>query len=79
MLQSLELPKSSNKSTLRARGTSYKCKTVYRDNQGQNILDKLSFLCELAHHGKSPMSIFQKIFASMGKVFVLGGGLNIGL
>ena len=34
-------------------------KTDSRDNHGQNILEKLWFLCEIAHYRKSSSSIFQ--------------------
>ena len=43
-------------------------------NHSLNIWDKLCFLCEIAHHGKSSVSVFQEIFTSTDKVFISGGG-----
>ena len=48
-------------------------------NHGQNIRDKLQFLCEIGHYGKSSISIFQEFFASMKKVFILVGRLSTSL
>ena len=45
-------------------------------NHSQNIRDKLHFSCETAHYGKSSISIFQQLFASIDKIFVLGGRLG---
>ena len=45
-------------------------------NPGQNISDKLYFLCELAPYGKISISIFQEYFASIDKIFILGGRLS---
>ena len=45
-------------------------------NHSQNISDKLSFSCEIAHYEKSQISIFQEIFASTDKTFISGGGLS---
>ena len=45
------------------------------------IVDK-NFLREIAHHGKSLISIFKGFFASIGKMFFFfwgGGGLGAGL
>ena len=47
----------------------------YTYNQGQTTWKKLQFLCEIAHYGKVVISIFQQFFASINKMFVLGGGL----
>ena len=51
--------------------TSIKVKTVIY-NHGQNIRDKLLFLCEIPHYGKT----FQQFFASIDKIFILGGRLG---
>ena len=45
-------------------------------NHSQNIRDKLHFSCETAHYGKSSISIFQQLFASIDKIFILGGRLG---
>ena len=42
----------------------------------QNIWGKLYFFCEVAHYGKSSISIFQDFFASTNKIFISGGGLS---
>ena len=31
--------------------------------------------CEIAHYGKSSIFVFQDIFTSTDKIFILGGGL----
>ena len=51
-------------------------KTVSRNNHSQNILDKLQFSCEIAHYGKSSISIFQEIFVSTDKLIFSGGSLS---
>ena len=33
-------------------------------------------LCEIAHYGKSLISVFQEFFASINKSFILSGTLN---
>ena len=35
-----------------------------------------SFLCEIGHYGKSSISVFQKTFAGIEKIFILGGRLG---
>ena len=32
--------------------------------------------CEIAHYGKSLVSVFQEFFASINKIFILAGGLR---
>ena len=39
-------------------------------------LDKLWFSCEIVHYGKSLNSIFQEFFASIDKIWILGGRLS---
>ena len=46
-------------------------------NHGQNIWDKLLFLCEIVHYEKSLNSIFQDFFASIDKILILGGRLGL--
>ena len=36
------------------------------------------FLCEIAHYGKGPVSVYQVIFTSTDKIFISGGGLSAG-
>ena len=43
----------------------------------QNIWDKLQFSREIVLYGKSSISIFQQIFTSTDKTFILGEGLSI--
>ena len=50
-------------------------KMVSKDNHEQNIWDKLLFSCEIGHFGKSSVSIFHEIFASIDKIFILGARL----
>ena len=45
-------------------------------NHGQNIWEKLWFLCEIAHYEKSSISIFKESFASIDKILFLGGRLG---
>ena len=42
------------------------------------MVDK-NFLREIAHRGKSLIFIFKGFFASIGKMFFLGGRLGAGL
>ena len=35
-----------------------------------------NFSCEIAHYGKSSISVFQEIFAKTEKKLILGGGLS---
>ena len=39
----------------------------------------LWFSGEVAHYGKSVVSVFQGFFASIGKIFNLAGGLGAGV
>ena len=39
----------------------------------QNIWDKLKISCEIVQYEKSPISIFNKFFASIDKTFILEG------
>ena len=43
---------------------------------GQNIWEKLWFACEIAHYGKSSISIFKESFVSIDKILFLGGRLG---
>ena len=45
-------------------------------NHLQNIVDKLKLLCDIAHYGKSLISVFQWTFASTDKIFISGEGLS---
>ena len=40
-------------------------------NHSQNIWDKVQFSCDIVHYGESLVSIFQKVFASSDKIFIL--------
>ena len=42
-------------------------------NCSQNICEKLYFSYEIAHCRKSSVSVFQEIFTSTDKIFILGG------
>ena len=53
---------------------SYDCVTRY--SRGQSIWETLYFPCEIAHCGKSSISIFKESFASIDKTLFLGGGLG---
>ena len=46
---------------------------------GQNIWDKLWFLCEIAHYAKRLISIFKKFCVSIDKIFILQGRLGSSL
>ena len=46
-------------------------------NYSQNIWERLLFSCEIAHYGKSSISVFQEIFISNDKIFISGGGMSI--
>ena len=39
-------------------------------------VDKLQFSCKIAPYGKSLVTIFQEIFTSIEKIFILGGRLS---
>ena len=41
-----------------------------------DILDKLQFSCEIAHYGKSLISLFQEFFDSFDKILILWGRLG---
>ena len=45
-------------------------------NHGKNISEKLYFSYEIAHYGKSSTSSFKEPFASIDKIFFLGGRLG---
>ena len=53
-------------------------KIVFRDNDSQNLLDKLWFSCQIVKYMKVLISIFQQFFASVNKIFFLGGGVGGG-
>ena len=42
-------------------------------NRRQKIGEKLFFPCETVHYGKSSISILKESFASIDKIFLLGG------
>ena len=46
---------------------------------GSGIWDGLYFSCEIVDCEKALISIFQQFFASVGKMFILGGRLRAGL
>ena len=54
----------------------YKFFGIISYNSGLNILDKLWCWCGIAHSGKSSVSIFERFYASVGGVFLSGGGLG---
>ena len=58
---------------------SLKQNTVCGDNLGPNTSDKLWFLCEIGPYGKSSISIFQELFASIDKILILGARLSVRL
>ena len=45
-------------------------------NNLQNIWDQLKFSCEIAHHRKSLISVFQEFSASINETFILAGRLG---
>ena len=45
-------------------------------NYSQNIWERLLFSCEIAHYGKSSISVFQENFTSTEKMFISRGGLS---
>ena len=45
-------------------------------NRSEDIWGYLWFLCEIPHCGKGLISLFQKFFVSIGKTFILAGGLG---
>ena len=45
-------------------------------NHSQNILRQTLDLCEVAHKGKSSISVFQEFFTSTDKIFVSVDGLS---
>ena len=48
-------------------------------NGSRGIWGWLWFACGMAHSEKSLISVFQEFFASIGKAFILAGGLGAGL
>ena len=48
-------------------------------NGSRGIWDWRCFSCGVAHHGGNLISAFQGFSASIGKIFVLAGGLGAGL
>ena len=64
-LKTLELPKLSNKSTLKGPGATQQQKSDCKDIHGQNISDKLLFSYERPHSGTCSISIF---YTSIGKI-----------
>ena len=51
-------------------------KKVSRDNHSQNIWDWLCFSCEIKDCGKSLISVFEDVFASIKKILILAGALG---
>ena len=49
----------TKKLRLKEPGHNFEKKTVFRDNRKQSTRDKLKTLREIAHNGKSSVSIFQ--------------------
>ena len=66
----------SKKLSLKRSGASQKQKNVSRDNHSQIFETNSKFLCEISHYKKSLISVFQKIFASINKIFILAGILS---
>ena len=48
-------------------------------NHSQNIWDWLWFSYEIAHYGKTLISVFEDILASVKKILILAGGLGASL
>ena len=76
--KALDLPKLSkiNKLNLKRSGTSQKQETFSRDNNSQNILDKLQVSCQITSYWKSLISFSQEIFASTDKGFIFVFKIN---
>ena len=75
--KALDLPKLSKKKlNLKRSGTSQKQETFFRDNNSQNILDKLEVSCQIASYWKSSISVCQEIFASTDKVVIFAFKIN---
>ena len=51
---------------------SVQCSLGLCYNDGQNIWEKLSFSCEIAHYGKISISLFQQFFGDIDKIFISG-------
>ena len=56
--------------------STYLVQSHWNYNHGQNIWEKLWFLFEIAHYEKSLISIFKESYASIDKIFFLGGRLG---
>ena len=76
MSEALELPRLSEKLSLRGSGTSCSRKGVSRGHRLRDISDWLWFLRGGAQHGKILIAIFRGVFASANKIFVLAVGLG---
>ena len=50
--------------------------TIIAHNHSEGILDWFQFSCEVAHYGKSLISVFEKFFASVKKILILAWRLG---
>ena len=64
------------KKNIKRFGTSQKQETFSRDNNSQNILDKLQVSCQITSYWKSSISFSQEIFASTDKGFIFVFKIN---
>ena len=55
---------------------SFDCKLKLGYNNRQIIWDKRWFSCEVEYYGKTSISIFEDVFASIDEFFILGGRLS---
>ena len=65
-----ELPKLSKKLSLKRSGARYNKKRIFESNS--------SFYVKIAYYEKSLISIFQELFVSINKMFILAVGLGTG-
>ena len=86
----LQISKIRNTNTNRIFPISFKVMYIYFRFRGKWIrllvwggpgivLGKLWFSCEVAHSGETLISVFQEFSSSIGKAFILAGGLGTGL
>ena len=74
MSKALELSKLSNKSNLKGSGASFEARNCFERQSFTKYLRQTLVLCEIAHYGKSSVSVFQKIFTSTDRIFISGRG-----
>ena len=76
LVESLIVAKIVNQVKYEVDRDGLEAKNVSRDSHGQNISDKPWFSCEIAHFERSSISSFHGFFASIVKIFILGGRLG---